>query len=59
MWVAGRRGRNGFTRRVRLQNIGEALKATYDARTDTLSIVLNADASVAESDDGKPGVVLD
>jgi uncharacterized protein YuzE len=35
------------------------VKATYDARTDTLSIVLNADAAVAESDEEKPGVILD
>lgn len=35
------------------------MKATYDARTDTLSIVLKADARVAESDEGKPGVILD
>ena len=35
------------------------MKATYDATTDTLSIVLKADARVAESDEGKPGVILD
>jgi len=35
------------------------VKATYDARTDTLSIVLNADVAVAESDEDKPGVILD
>lgn len=35
------------------------MKATYDARTDTLSIVLNADAMVAESDEDEPGVILD
>jgi uncharacterized protein YuzE len=35
------------------------VKATYDAETDTLSIILNADARVAESDEGKPGVILD
>ena len=35
------------------------MKATYDARTDTLSIVLRADAVVAESDEDKPGVILD
>lgn len=35
------------------------MKATYDARTDTLSIVLNDDAVVAESDEGKPGIILD
>jgi uncharacterized protein YuzE len=35
------------------------MKAAYDAKTDTLSIVLKADAVVAESDEDKPGVILD
>ena len=35
------------------------MKATYDARTDTFSIVFKPDAEVAESDEDKPGVVLD
>ncbi len=35
------------------------MKATYDARTDTLSIILKADVAVAESDEDKPGVILD
>jgi uncharacterized protein YuzE len=35
------------------------VKATYDSKTDTLSIVLRPDTSVAESDEGKPGVILD
>jgi uncharacterized protein YuzE len=35
------------------------LRATYDARTDTLSIILKADAVVAESDERRPGVILD
>ena len=35
------------------------MRATYDARTDTLSIILKADAAVAESDEGKPGVILE
>jgi uncharacterized protein YuzE len=35
------------------------VKATYDARTDTLSIILTPDAEVAESDEDKPGIVLD
>ena len=35
------------------------MKAIYDSRTDTLSIILKPDASVAESDEDKPGVILD
>ena len=35
------------------------MKARYDARTDTLSIILKPDARVAESDEDKPGVILD
>lgn len=35
------------------------MKATYDARTDTLSIILKAEAVVFESDEEKPGVILD
>src|SRR6516165_10795146 len=36
-----------------------AMKATYDVETDTLSIVLKTDAHIAESDEDKPGVILD
>jgi uncharacterized protein YuzE len=35
------------------------MKVIYDIRTDTLSIVLRMDAAVAESDEDKPGVILD
>ncbi len=35
------------------------MKATYDADTDTLRIILNATAKVAESDEDKPGLILD
>ena len=35
------------------------MKVTYDKRTDSLSVILKEDASVIESDEGKPGVILD
>jgi uncharacterized protein YuzE len=38
---------------------GRRMKVTYDARTDTLSVVLKDDARIAESDEDKPGIVLD
>ena len=34
------------------------MKVTYDRETDTLTVVL-ADTPVAESDEDKPGVILD
>ena len=34
------------------------MKVIYDPETDTLSVVF-ATGSVAESDEGKPGVILD
>lgn len=35
------------------------MKVAYDRRTDTLSVILRDDTSVAESDEDKPGVILD
>jgi uncharacterized protein YuzE len=35
------------------------MKVTYDRRTDTLSVILRSDVTVAESDEDKPGVILD
>jgi YD repeat-containing protein len=35
------------------------MKVTYDTRTDTLTVILRDGVSVAESDEDKPGVILD
>jgi YD repeat-containing protein len=35
------------------------MRVTYDPRTDTLSVVLREHVAVAESDEDKPGVILD
>ena len=35
------------------------MKVTCDPRTDTLTVILKSDVPVAESDEDKPGVILD
>ena len=35
------------------------MKANYDPRTDTLSFILKPDSLVTESDESRPGVILD
>lgn len=35
------------------------MKASYDPHTDTLTVLLKAGAHVAESDEPRPGVILD
>jgi uncharacterized protein YuzE len=35
------------------------MKVSYDEKTDTLSVILKEHAAVAESDEDKPGVILD
>lgn len=35
------------------------MKVNYDPRTDTLSVILKDNARIAESDEDKPGVILD
>jgi uncharacterized protein YuzE len=38
---------------------GRSMKVRYDPRTDTLSVVLKDNTPVHESDEDKPGVILD
>ena len=35
------------------------MKVNYDPKTDILTIILKEDVSVSESDEDKPGVILD
>jgi uncharacterized protein YuzE len=35
------------------------MKVSYDPKTDTLSVILKEDVVAAESDEDKPGVILD
>ncbi|OGA34347.1 MAG: hypothetical protein A3G80_03775 [Betaproteobacteria bacterium RIFCSPLOWO2_12_FULL_62_13b] len=35
------------------------MKVTYDQQTDTLSVVFRDEAPITESDEDKPGVILD
>ncbi len=35
------------------------MKVTYDHRTNTLSVIFKEGATVMESDEDKPGVILD
>lgn len=35
------------------------MKVSYDRKTDTLSVILKEDATVAESDEDKAGIILD
>ena len=35
------------------------MKVSYDQTTDTLSVILKDNTSVAESDEDKPGIILD
>ena len=35
------------------------MKATYDLKTDSLTVILKENAAIAESDEDKPSVILD
>ena len=35
------------------------MKVAYDAKSDTLSVTLKEGVAVAESDEDKPGIILD
>ena len=35
------------------------MKVTYDTTTDSLTVIFNEQASITESDEDKPGIILD
>ena len=35
------------------------MKVTYDEKTDSLTVIFNDESAVVESDEDKPGVILD
>ena len=35
------------------------MKASYDLKTDSLTVILKENAAIVESDEDKPGVILD
>ena len=35
------------------------MRASYDLKTDSLTVILKEDAAIVESDEDKPGVILD
>jgi len=35
------------------------MKVTYDPKTDTLSVIFKEGISIVESDEDKPGIILD
>lgn len=35
------------------------MKVSYDEKTDTLSVILKDNTPIAESDEDKPGIILD
>ncbi|HVP08016.1 MAG TPA: DUF2283 domain-containing protein [Burkholderiales bacterium] len=51
-------GDHGLPGAVHRQVLEKRMKARYDTETDTLTLVLSS-APVHESDEGKPGVILD
>jgi hypothetical protein len=50
-------GSSRFGRRRVLE--GREVKVSYDTRTDTLHVVLRDQTAVHESDEARPGVILD
>lgn len=54
-----RPGRVVLQSRLLMGELEEAMKVSYDKTTDTLSMILKDNTPIAESDEDKPGVILD
>ena len=48
-----------FERKTYLVRVVVDVEVTYDHKTDTLTVILKEGVQVAESDEDKPGVILD
>lgn len=60
MWTGILQRYNGVPHEQDCQVLEEGImKVTYDPKTDTLSVILKDATPIAESDEDKPGVILD
>jgi YD repeat-containing protein len=53
------RGGDGLSDQQGREVLEEPMKVSYDKTSDTLSMILKDNTPIAESDEDKPGVILD
>jgi len=59
-YIIGEHARFEMNRRNLSEEIeASPVKVSYDQKTDTLSFILKENVTVAESDEDKPGIILD